>query len=63
VNQAHGAEGRRTKMTTAEFETLLMDVIGNDVDEKEEVVQVGDEEIQIKVEKVNRLTVVSILED
>jgi len=50
-------------MTTAEFETLLMDVIGNDVDEKEEVVQVGDEEIQIKVEKVNRLTVVSILED
>lgn len=50
-------------MTTAEFETLLMDVIVNDVDEKEEVVQVGDEEIQIKVVKVNRLTVVSILEE
>ena len=50
-------------MTTVEFDALLMDVIENDVDEKEEIVRVGDEEIQIKVAKVNRLTVVSILEE
>jgi len=50
-------------MTTAEFDALLMDVIDNDVDEKEEVVKLGDEEIQVKVAKVNRLTVVSILEE